>query len=198
MMEPEDSTLWERSRHGDEQAFAVLFDRHARLIYNYCFRRLGDWASAEDMVSVVFLEAWRRREKQLPPGKVVPWLYGIATNVVRNRRRAQRRYTAALSALPPARDEVAFSEDADERVDAGRQMRHVLRSLKSLPRGEQDVIALCLWSDLTYEDAALALNVPVGTIRSRLARARQHLRDLDLSLERPDRVRSTATEVVNP
>jgi DNA-directed RNA polymerase specialized sigma24 family protein len=76
--------LWARSRLGDTDAFGLLFERHARAIYNYCFRRTGDWAVAEDLLSVVFLEAWRRRNKDLPEGKVLPWLFGIATNVVRN------------------------------------------------------------------------------------------------------------------
>ena len=75
-MGPSDSVLWSRSRAGDAEAFGSLFDRHAKAIYNYCFRRIGDWAAAEDMLSVVFLEAWRRRDNELPPDKVLPWLYG--------------------------------------------------------------------------------------------------------------------------
>lgn len=62
--------MWERSRAGDADAFGLLFERHARAIYNYCFRRLGDWAAAEDMLSLVFLEAWRRRDKYLSDDKV--------------------------------------------------------------------------------------------------------------------------------
>ena len=91
-MELDDSVLWARSADGDTGTFALLFERHAKAIYNYCFRRVGDWSAAEDLLSVVFLEAWRRRDKRLPPGKVLPWLYGIATNVVRNRRRARARH----------------------------------------------------------------------------------------------------------
>jgi Sigma-70 region 2 len=92
-----DDLLWWSARNGDAEAFATLFERHAKAIYNYCFRRIGDWSAAEDLLSVVFLEAWRRRDKELPPGKVLPWLYGIATNVVRNRRRSERRYRMALA-----------------------------------------------------------------------------------------------------
>src|SRR5207237_8093784 len=102
-MAPSDSELWLRVRGGDAAAFGVLFERHGKAIYNYCFRRLGDWAAAEDLVSVVFLEAWRRRDHDLPPGKVLPWLYGIATNVVRNRRRSLLRYGAALRRGTPPR-----------------------------------------------------------------------------------------------
>ena len=178
-MPVDDGTLWSRSRAGDADAFGLLFERHARAIYNYCFRRLGDWAAAEDLVSIVFLEAWRRREKELPPEKVLPWFYGIATNVLRNRRRAERRYAVALRRVPASRWTADFAGDADERVDDERQMRKVLALVARLPRREQEVLALCGWSGLSYEEAATALNVPVGTVRSRLSRGRQRLRELD-------------------
>lgn len=178
-LELEDSTLWVRARTGDADAFATLFERHGKAIYNYCFRRIGDWDAAEDLLSVVFLEAWRRRNKKLPPGKVLPWLYGIATNVVRNRRRSERRYRAALARTPAARPEADFDEDVVERVDDERRIRRALGLLAQLPRTQQDVVVLCAWSGLSYEDAAFALGAPVGTIRSRLSRARRSLEELD-------------------
>jgi RNA polymerase sigma-70 factor (ECF subfamily) len=178
-MEPSDASLWSRSRSGDADAFGVLFERHAKAIYNYCFRRIGDWASAEDLLSIVFLEAWRRRDKELPPDKVLPWLYGIATNVVHNRRRTERRFAAALRRMPALPPEPDFSDIADERLDDERQMQHALALLRQLPQHEQDVFALCVWSEASYLDAALALGVPVGTVRSRLSRARRRLRELD-------------------
>jgi RNA polymerase sigma factor (sigma-70 family) len=174
-----DDLLWWSARNGDADAFTALFERHAKTIYNYCFRRVGDWSAAEDLLSVVFLEAWRRRDKELPPGKVLPWLYGIATNVVRNRRRSERRYRAALARVPAARPENDFGDDADLRLDDERRMRDALALLKTLPRGQQDVFVLCAWADLSYEDAAFALGVPVGTVRSRLSRARRSLEELD-------------------
>jgi RNA polymerase sigma-70 factor (ECF subfamily) len=177
-MAPSDSELWLRVRGGDAEAFGVLFERHARTIYNYCFRRLGDWAAAEDLVSVVFLEAWRRRDQALPPGKVVPWLYGIATNVVRNRRRSLLRYAAALRRVAPPPAETGFADDADARLDDEREMRSALALVRTLPRREQEVLALCGWFELTYEDAGLALGIPIGTVRSRLSRARSRLREL--------------------
>jgi hypothetical protein len=60
-VDADDSALWERSRAGDADAFTALFERHARTIYNYCFRRISDWSAAEDLLSIVFLEAWRNR-----------------------------------------------------------------------------------------------------------------------------------------
>ena len=178
-MEPSDADLWARSRAGDRDAFGQLFDRHAKVIYNYCFRRIGNWAAAEEALSVVFLEAWRRRDKQLPPDKVLPWLYGIATNVVRNQRRSERRYLAALSRVPTVENEPDFVEDSEQQLDDRHQAERALSLLRKLPQREQDVFFLCSVMELSYEDAALALDIPVGTVRSRLSRTRTHLRELN-------------------
>jgi RNA polymerase sigma-70 factor (ECF subfamily) len=178
-MEPSDGDLWARSRAGDRDAFGELFERDAKLIYNYCFRRVGSWATAEDLLSVVFIEAWRRRSKGLPPDKVLPWLYGIATNVVRNQRRSERRLTAALSRMPKAEPDRDFASDSDQRLDDEWQAQGALKLLGKLPRREHEVFVLCAVEELSYEDAALALGVPVGTVRSRLSRARARLRELD-------------------
>lgn len=175
--DPDDGVLWGRARLGDPDAFGALFERHADAIYNYCFRRIGDWATAEDLLSIVFLEAWRRRRKELPPDKVLPWLYGIATNVVRNQRRSRRRFAAALRRLPKPRLEEATADSA-ERLDDERQLKQVRTLLSQLPQREQEVFVLCAWFELSYEDAAVALSIPVGTVRSRLSRARSRLREL--------------------
>lgn len=179
MVEPEDSILWSRAQAGDADAFGLLFERHARTVYNYCFRRIGDWAAAEDLLSIVFLEAWRRRDMRIPAGKELPWLLGIATNVVRNRRRSERRHAAALRRVPRPRAEPELTGESDERIDAERLMRRTLELLARLPRRELDVFVLCAWFELSYDDAALALEIPTGTVRSRLARARARLRELD-------------------
>lgn len=178
-MVPSDADLWARSRAGDADAFGLLFERHARLIYNFCFRRIGDSATAQDMLSMVFLEAWRRRDKTLPPDKTLPWLYGIATNVTRHQHRSERLSAAALRRLPRTDGEPDFAAVADERLDYERQAQEALDLLKALPQREQDVFVLCAGMELSYEDAALALDLPVGTVRSRLSRARARLRELN-------------------
>jgi RNA polymerase sigma-70 factor, ECF subfamily len=103
---------------------------------------------------------------------------GIATNVVRNRRRAERRHAAALKRVPQPSPDPSFADDSDERVDDEELMGHALALLARLPRREQEVFALCAWSELSYEDAAVALRIPVGTVWSRLSRARARLQEL--------------------
>jgi len=163
---------------GDTDALGLLFDRHQRAIYNYCFRQTSDWARAEDLTSIVFLEAWRRRDVELDSGLVRAWLFGIARNVARNHRRSERRHDAALARLPAEFRTPSFADDADARLDAEREMQTILTAVERLPRRERDVLSLCVWSGLSYDDAAVALGVPIGTVRSRLARARQRLREL--------------------
>jgi RNA polymerase sigma factor (sigma-70 family) len=141
----DDGELWGRVQRGDPQAFAELFERHAGAVYTYCFRRTADWSVAEELISVVFLEAWRRRATQLAPAKVLPWLLGVATNVLRNQHRSLRRYNAALSRLPPLEPERDFAEDVAERLADQQRMRELLNLIARLPQGEQEVLALCLW-----------------------------------------------------
>jgi RNA polymerase sigma-70 factor (ECF subfamily) len=176
MSQRDDGELWAAVASGDADAFGLLFERHGRRIYNYCFRRTGNWARAEDLTSVVFLECWRRREISLGGDKVLPWLLGIATNVCRSQRRSLVRHEAALRRLPPSAPALEFADELLDRLEDERLVRAVLSFVSQLPKREQDVLALCLWAGLSYEDAAAALQIPVGTVRSRLARARARLR----------------------
>ena len=178
-MERSDADLWARSRAGDSEAFGLLFEKHAKPIFNYCFRRTGNSETARDLLQVVFLEAWRRREKELAPDKVLPWLYGVATNVLRNQRRSERRFAAALGRMPRGEASPNFADGADERVDYQRQAQAGLSRFHSLPKGEQDVFVLCVGMELTYEEAAFALDIPIGTVRSRLSSARARLGELN-------------------
>ncbi|AIR99846.1 RNA polymerase sigma factor [Streptomyces glaucescens] len=171
-----DTNLRKRIRAGDHDAFGELFDAYARSVYNHAFRLTGEWATAEDTVSLTFLDAWRLRERLDPEGgSVRPWLLGIATNVTRNTRRAARRHTAAMARLPreePVRD---FADELAGRLDDAAQLAAVRTALARLRRAEREVLALCVWSGLDYRAAAEALGVPVGTVRSRLSRARAKL-----------------------
>jgi len=163
--------------HGDEPAaLAALFDRYGDRIYNHCFRHLGDWAEAEDATSSVFLEVWRhRRRVRLHDGSALPWLYGVATNVCRNAGRSRRRYLRALATLPGPAPVPDHAEQVTDRLGSEARMRAVLDGVRALPAREREVLALVVWAGLSYEQAAAALDVPVGTVRSRLSRARARL-----------------------
>lgn len=180
-MERTDRELWDAAVAGDSAAFGQLFERHARAVYNFTFRRTASWALAEDLTSEVFLLAWRRRRDVAftsADGNVLPWLLGVATNVIRNRHRSERRASAALVRLGPARTEADFTDDVLGRLADETEMAAILRVVGRLGEREQEVLALCAWAGLSYEDCALAIGVPVGTVRSRLSRARAHLREL--------------------
>ncbi|HEX3199561.1 MAG TPA: sigma factor [Propionibacteriaceae bacterium] len=88
--------LAERLHTGSKQAMAEVFSTHLDAIYNYCYRRSGSWSAAEDLTSSVFLEVWRSRQRAVElDGSLLPWLYGVATNVCRNHQRSQRRQARA-------------------------------------------------------------------------------------------------------
>jgi RNA polymerase sigma factor (sigma-70 family) len=178
--EPSDVELWDRAVDGDPGAFGVLFERHARGVYNHCFRRTASWADAEELTSAVFVEAWRRRCQVRPIGSSArPWLLGVANNLLRNHRRSLRRYRAALVRLPSPGSQPDPADDVAERLADELAMNRVLALVERLPRREQEVLALCAWSELTYQEAATVLDIPIGTVRSRLARARRRLARLD-------------------
>jgi RNA polymerase sigma-70 factor (ECF subfamily) len=174
-MARDDAALWARIQSGDAEAFGLLFEHYGQAIYAYCFRRTADADRAADLMSVTFLEAWRRRKLGLDGDKVLPWLFGVATNVLRNERRARRRYQAALDRLPAALDEQDFAEEATDRLDGERRMREALHLITRLSRGERDLFVLAAWQGLSPEDAADALGISAGAARTRLSRARKRL-----------------------
>jgi RNA polymerase sigma factor (sigma-70 family) len=174
-----DAALRARVRASDPEAFEALFDGCARKVYNYAFRMTGSWQVAEDVVSLTFLEAWRLRAKVQPEGgSLDPWVLGICVNVIRNITRAERRHRAAMSRLPPASPFPDFADELASRVDDATQMAAVRAAMSRLGQREREVIGLCVWSGLSYDAAAQALGVPVGTVRSRLSRARRKLEQL--------------------
>nr|WP_167532298.1 MULTISPECIES: sigma-70 family RNA polymerase sigma factor [Streptomyces] len=172
-----DRELWARAVDGDREAFGRIFDRHARTVYNHLFRRTADWSEAEDLTSAVFLHAWRRRSAiVLDRDSALPWLLGIAEHLLSNTRRRLRRAEALLRRLVSHAESV--SDHADRvagQVDDARRMSQLHRALARLPRHEREVVELCMWSGLDQQAAAAALGVAVGTVKSRLHRARRRL-----------------------
>ncbi|MEV8098351.1 RNA polymerase sigma factor [Kitasatospora sp. NPDC085879] len=172
-----------RVRAGDPDVFAELFDLYARAVYNHAFRLTANWSVAEDVMSATFMEAWRLRGKVTPEGgSLRPWLLGIATNLARNHCRSNRRYRAAAAALaatgPSVTEVPDHAEDVAGQVDDRRRIAAAIAAMGSLRRSEREVLVLCLWEGLEYAEVAEALGIPLGTVRSRLSRARTRLRKL--------------------
>lgn len=163
----------------DPEAFGELFARHADAVRAYCARRTGDLAMADDLTSVAFLEAFRHRARVvLVDGSALAWIIGVARNASRNAERSRRRHRAALARLPrPSADDGLESRVA-ERDQLETALRDARSALAALSRDEADVVELVVWGGLAYDGAAVALGVPIGTVRSRLARARAKLSDL--------------------
>lgn len=172
-----DSELWRRAVAGDGECFGVLFDRHGHQIRSYCARRTHSLDTADELVSIVFLEAWRRRaEVELVQESALPWLYGVANHTIQHSIRTARRHRRALARLPVGSDEPDHSDAVAARVDDEHQLAQLRKALHGLSARDRDVLLLCVWQQLDYDAAAVALGVPVGTVRSRLSRARARLR----------------------
>ena len=176
MTRADDGELWRRAREGEPECFGVLFDRHGAAVRAFCARRTGSLDVADDLVSIVFLEAWRRREQvELVDGNALPWLYGIARLTVRHRRRTALRHRRALSRLAPAPATPDHADDVAGRLDDERHLARLRAAFERLSPADRDVLLLCVWQGLSYAEAAVALGLPVGTVRSRLSRARSRL-----------------------
>lgn len=149
-------------------AFAAVFDRHARVVHAYLARRLGPDA-ADDATAETFRVAFERRASFDPlRGEVRPWLLGIATNLVRRHARDEERRLRALGRV--AADGASPEPSLPAAPEVGA-------ALAALEEGDRDVVLLIAWEDLSYDQVAAALGIPVGTVRSRLHRARRQLRE---------------------
>ena len=157
--------------------FAAVFDRHFDTIHRYLDRRAGP-AVADDLSGEVFRIGFEQRRRFKPlHDSALPWLYGLATNLLLKHWRETRREARAFRLV---RTDASTQENegrlADSRLDAEPLGRRLLSGLADLPEGDRDVVVLIAWEELSYEEVAVALGVPVGTVRSRLNRARRRLR----------------------
>lgn len=176
-MEQSDAEAIEKSLR-EPRAFAAIFDRHAALLFRFLIRRTGRDA-ADELLGETFRIAFERRDKfDTTYASARPWIYGIATNLIAKHRRSQARRAKATARLPvsPAHDELADAVAAS--VDAHAMWSRVNGAIAELPDGERDALVLYAWEELSYEDIAVALDIPIGTVRSRINRARSRLREL--------------------
>jgi RNA polymerase sigma-70 factor (ECF subfamily) len=191
-----DVALWTALRSADPSALTELFDRYARPVYNFAFRRTASWPTAEDITQATFLTVWRRAAAGDLPAlehpTALPWLLGVADRESRGvwrslgrRRRLQQRldHVGLADAV-----EADHAETVTDRLDDERRMREVRDAVRVLPDHQRVVVELVVWSGLTLAETATALGVAEGTVKSRLSRAKARLGTQlsptsDLSLE---------------
>jgi RNA polymerase sigma-70 factor (ECF subfamily) len=163
----------------DAERFETIFDRYHILIWGY-LARLGGRAHADELAAEVFLVAFRKRATFDPArGDVRGWLYGIASNISRTRLRSEARRRRAFAKAAGERvDSVSPVEATTDALAQRTRLRLVLEALGRLSSRDREVIVLFAWEELSYEQIADALGIEVGTVRSRLSRARTRLREL--------------------
>lgn len=170
-----DAAVIEASRTEPDR-FASLFDRHAPHIHRYLARRVGPQA-ADDLVAETFLVAFGKRAGYDPRFRDArPWLYGIATNLVGQHRREEVRQLRLRQSAGPAPIQNDDAERAVVNLTAQSVSAALGNALSALAKPDRDVLLLIAWEQLTYEEVARALAIPVGTVRSRLHRARAKIR----------------------
>ncbi|MCX4582982.1 RNA polymerase sigma factor [Streptomyces sp. NBC_01481] len=158
------------------ELFAELYNRYAPDIHRYVARRLGDGA-ADDITSDTFLSAFRTRSRyDLGREHARPWLYGIAANLIGKQRRTEVRALKALARTGHDPVTESWVDHADDRVTAQAVHVPLAGALAGLSTGDRHVLLLVAWADLGYQEVAEALSIPVGTVRSRLNRARKKVR----------------------
>ena len=157
---------------GAPATFARVFDRHFVAVHRYLARRVGR-ERADDLASQTFVVAFERRASfRAEAVSARPWLLGIATHLLLSHRRAERRL---LDTLARAGSELAASPSHVDREPAETDWR-LAAALAELDGDQRDVLLLVAWGELSYDEVAEVLQVPIGTVRSRLSRARAHLR----------------------
>lgn len=158
-------------------SFGELFDRHARDVGRFIARRVGA-DIAEDIVSETFLVAFRKRSSfDTDWDSAKPWLFGIASVLVRKHRGAEASHWRTLDAWARQGDTLTDGDldAAGARADARAAVIELMPLIRSLSRSDLDTLLLYAWGDLTYEEVGRALRVPTGTVRSRLNRVRRRL-----------------------
>ena len=171
----DDASDWVRVSEGDPAGLAALFDRHEARLFRHACRLLTAREDAKDAVTIAFFELWRkRRTVRLVDGSPLPWLLNTVAYSARNLERSARRYRTLIARAPRPESAAELS---------GSDESGVLAALKRLPARDQSVVILTVLEGYPEHETAQTLGIPVGTVKSRLARARAKLRDELAGLE---------------
>ena len=168
----------------EPSAFAIVYERHQVAVRRYVARRVGSEVG-DDLASEVFARAFRGRERcRAEHATVLPWLLGVANHVIADHRRTEQRRLKALQRLAGAAPRLIEHEDRDLSAE-------LVGELRRLSAEDRDALLLVVWGELSYEEAATALAVPIGTVKSRIARARRALAAAVDPLQRRAQLRET-------
>jgi RNA polymerase sigma-70 factor (ECF subfamily) len=174
---PTDAEVIEASR-SDPPRFGVVFDRHFGALHRYLRRRVGK-DLADELAAETFTQAFAARYRyDGAQSNARPWLFGIAANLLRRHARSERRRLLAYTRTGVDPVSASDEEAAADRLDAEAAGRTIALALAGLSSGQREVLLLLAWAELSYEEIGLALGLPVGTVRSRLSRARSRMREL--------------------
>ena len=166
-------------RHHPE-CFVAVYDEYFGQIHRYVAARLGS-AAADDLAAETFLVAFRKRGTFDPArGQLRPWLFGIATNLMARHRRDEARRYSALTRMPPLHQpghNAGHEDRVIARVSAEQLAGRLAAALGTLADGDRDALLLVAVAQLSYQEVAAALDIPAGTVASRLSRARSRVRE---------------------
>lgn len=174
---PADIDLLRAAADGDGEAFAALHDRYERRVLNVCWRIVQQREDAEDATAIAFLELWRHRDRVREiDGSVWPWLLTTTVNVCQTYRRGRGRYRTFLANLRPEPGDDAATGEVDRRVEQEGHLGLTWSAFAKLTSNEQTILVLCVVEELPQEEVARTLGLTLGTVKSRLSRAKQRLR----------------------
>lgn len=170
------NSQWEAAVSGDADAFAAIYDQHRDRVFGHAIRLVRNHHDVEDVTALVFLEAWRLRQRvRVVDDSILPWLFVTTNFVVRNFTRTARRHRAAMAKLPADLEPDDGITVIDSAIDSQGQRSQVRLAFAALSQRDQDALMLCVLEALSMREAAAALRVPEGTVKSRQARAKERL-----------------------
>jgi RNA polymerase sigma factor (sigma-70 family) len=174
-----DRELWGQVSGGSHAAFAELFRRHLKSVWNHAYRLTGSQHIAEDVASNTFLTVWRKRSQVvLVSDSALPWLLAVAGNLARDEYKSSRRRIRLTRRVV---EPVVVPDHADstaDRVDGESGFRRLVAAIQRLPPSQRRAVELCLVAEMSQPDAAAVLGVGEVTLRSNLSRARARLREM--------------------
>jgi len=172
----DESTLIRHAADGDAAAWEPLVLAHQEAVFRLCYLLLGDPDDAEDIAQETFLRAWNHLQRFDTARPLRPWLLSIASNLASNRRRSAGRYVSAL--MRAFRNEPASSTSLEEKSTQHLEASQLWKAVQTLSVPDQQVVYLRYFLELSVAESAQVLNVPDGTVKSRLNRALDRLRGI--------------------